>query len=195
MSLADPIGVTEVDPKFAGHRTAQRAVDILLAHDPRYRCPTRKERDALLVGFAKHRKVLYGAAFDVIRLDQPIDLADSDAIADAIDAITVCEVKSTNQKKVGADLKGYFFNITAAEHLTAQSVGDRFRFVFVDTLTGEQQEMSLNQIFGRARGMHPAWHIRFLIRTPGVEIFPEIVVDPGAAVRIHQLRADQHRRG
>lgn len=33
--------------------------------------------------------------------------------------------------------------------------------VFVNTLTAEHQEMGLNQIFGRARGMYPAWHIRF----------------------------------
>ena len=54
-----------------------------------------------------------------------------------------------------------FFNITAAELLTAQSVGDRYRFLFVNTLTGEHQEMRLNEVFGRARAMYPAWHIRF----------------------------------
>lgn len=59
------------------------------------------------------------------------------------------------------DLKGYFFNITAAELLTAQSLGDQYRFLFVNTLTGEHTEMSLNDVFGRARAMYPAWHIRF----------------------------------
>jgi hypothetical protein len=53
------------------------------------------------------------------------------------------------------------FNITAAEHLTAQSVGARYRFVFVSTVTGEHCEMSLNEVFARARGMYPAWHVRF----------------------------------
>lgn len=159
--LAGTAILAEPDPKWAGHRTAQRAVDILLAHDARYHCPSRSERDALLVGFAKHRKTLYGAAFDVIRVERPIDLSDPDAIAAALGAITICEVKSTNQKKIGIDLKGYFFNITAAELLTAQSVGERYRFVFVNTLTGEHQEMALNEVFGRARGMYPAWHIRF----------------------------------
>jgi hypothetical protein len=146
---------------WAGHRTAQRATEILVAHDTRYHCPTRRERDALLVGFAKHRKTLYGAAFDVIRMEQPIDLSDPDAIAAAIETITICEVKSTNRKNIGVDLRGYFFNITAAELLTAQSVGERYRFVFVNTLTGQHQEMALNEVFARARGLYPAWHIRF----------------------------------
>lgn len=146
---------------FAGHRTARKAVDILLAHDPRYRCPSRAERDALLVGFAMKRKTLYGAAFDVIRIEEEIDLLDPDAIAAAVDSITICEVKSSNQDSLKDDLTGYFFNITAAELLTAQSIGKLYRFVFVNTLNGEHREMSLSEVFGRARGMYPAWHIRF----------------------------------
>ena len=148
-------------PGSAGQRTAQRAVDILLAHDPRYHCPTRVERLELLVGYAKRGKTLYGAAFDVIRMDQPVDLTNSDQIAAAIEAITICEIKSTNRTAINEDLKGYFFNITAAELLTAQSVGALYRFVFVNTLTGAHEEMALNEVFGRARGMYPAWHIRF----------------------------------
>lgn len=158
MSEIDPL--SQADPKTVGHRTANKAVDILLAHDNRYHCPSRAERKALLVGFAKQGMTLYGTAYDLIRLDRPINLTDPEAIADAVDAITICEIKSTNQPKVGADLKGYFFNITAGELLTAQSVGERYRFLFVHTLTGEHQELALGEIFSRARGMYQAWHIR-----------------------------------
>ena len=158
---AAPDDAMPAGPIDNGHRTAQRAVKVLLDRDDRYRCPTRSERDAMLVGFAKHRKVLYGAAFDVVRVDGNVDLADADAVAGAIDAITICEIKSTNQTKIGQDLKGYFFNITAAELLTAQSLGEQFRFLFVNTLTGDHKEMRLNEVFGRARAMYPAWHIRF----------------------------------
>lgn len=151
---------TDADPKTIGHRTAQRAVDILLAKDPRYRCPTHSERKALLVGFARCGKVLGGAGYDVIRVEGELDLSDESAIAEAIDRITVCEIKSTNRKKLRPDLKGYFFNITAAEQLTAQSLGARYRLLFVNTLTGEHQEMSFNEVLGRARAIYPSWHIR-----------------------------------
>jgi hypothetical protein len=158
-ALLPQVVIAEADAVPAsGHATAKRATEILLAHDARYHCPTRAERDALLVGFAMRRKTLYGAGYDMIRTDQHIDLADPAAIAAAIDAITVCEVKSTKQEKIRPDLKGYMFNITAAELLTAQSVGERYRFVFVHTVTGENQEMSLSEVLGRARGMYPAWH-------------------------------------
>jgi hypothetical protein len=144
-----------------GHQTARRAIRLLLDKDVGFYEPTRSERDALLVGFAMHRRVLYGAAFDVIRLSRPVDLSDPAAIARGIDAITVYEIKSSNRKSLKADLKGYFFNITAAELLVAQNLGTQFRFAFVNTLTGDYQEMSLNEVFGRSRAMYPAWHIRF----------------------------------
>lgn len=146
---------------FAGHQTAKQAAAILLAKDEGYHIPTRLERDALLVGFAMHRRVLYGAAFDSVRLTRPVDLADAQAIATTIDAITICEIKSTNRRTMQADLRGYFFNITAAELLTAQSLGPKYRFLFVNTLTGEHQELSLGEIFAKAKAMYPAWHIRF----------------------------------
>ena len=147
--------------RAVGSSTARRAIDILLAHDPSYHCPTPAERKALLVGYAMCGKVLYGAAFDVIRLAHLIDLSSPEAIAAGIAGITICEIKSTNRPALKQDLKGYFFNITAAELLTAQSVGERYRFVFVNTLNGEHQEMGLNEVFGRSRAMYPAWHIRF----------------------------------
>lgn len=90
-----------------------------------------------------------------------VKLRDPAAIATNIDAITVYEIKSTNRQSMKADLKGYFFNITAAELLVAQSLGQQFRFAFVNTLTGEHQEMSLSEVFARSRAMYPAWHIRF----------------------------------
>lgn len=159
LPIEPPLSAAE--PAFAGHRTARRAVELLLEQDARYRCPTRAERLALMVGFAKLGQTLNGAAFDAVRLDRSIDLLDPDAIAASVDAVTICEIKSTNQKKIGPDLKGYFFNITAAEQLTAQSLGSRYRFVFVNTVTAEHQELSFAEIMSRARGLYPAWHIRF----------------------------------
>ncbi|GAA4762723.1 hypothetical protein [Novosphingobium ginsenosidimutans] len=159
--MIEDVPVAGLPPREAGQQTARKAVQVLLAKDARYHCPTGIERKALLVGYAMRGMTLYGAAFDVLRLNHPIALTDAEAIARSIDAITVCEIKSTNRANIGPELKGYMFNITAAEHLTAQSVGARYRFVFVSTVTGEHCEMSLNEVFGRARGMYPAWHIRF----------------------------------
>ena len=142
-------------------RTAMKATAILQESDPRFIVPTRAQRDALLVGFAKARKVLYGAACDMIWLKCPIDLVDPDAIADAIDDILIYEIKSTNQAKIGTDLNGYFFNVTGAELLVAQALGNQYRFAFVNKVTQGWTEHSVSEVMGKARAIYPAFHIRF----------------------------------
>ena len=60
-----------------------------------------------------------------------------------------------------ADFGGYFFDLTTAELLVAQSLGDRYRFAFVNTISKTWIDMSLNDIFARARKIYPKWAIMF----------------------------------
>ena len=156
---ADP---TQPAPRTANEKqTAKRAVAILLSRGEGFHEPTRAERDALLVGFAMKRQVLYGAAFDLVRVSGEVDLSDAAAIAARLDQITVYEIKSTNKPSTRADFGGYFFDLTTAELLVGQSLGARYRFAFVNTLTDDWVEMSLPEIFGRARKIYPKWAIAF----------------------------------
>lgn len=148
-------------PGDNGHRTARRAVDLLCQQDGRFRIPSRAERAALMVAFAHRQQSLHAAAFDAIWSAEALDLSDPGRLLARLDEIKICEIKSTNQAKLGEDLKGYFFNITSAELLTAQSLGANYRFIFVNTTSGQYQEMSLSEVMARARAMYPAWHIRF----------------------------------
>lgn len=115
----------------------------------------------MLVAFAKARLPLYGAAFDIIQLAAPIDLSDPNDIHANLQHIRIGEVKSTNRSAIGDDFAGYFFNITAGELLTAQALGAKYQFLFVNTVTRFHIERSLQEVFAAARGMYPAWHIRF----------------------------------
>lgn len=142
-------------------QTAKLAIQILLELQAGFHQPTRQERDALLVGFAMRRKVLYGAAFDVVRIAHAVDLTDPSSIAANIDAITAYEIKSTNKTATKTDFGGYFFDLTTAELLVAQSLGDRYRFAFVNTLSRKWIDMNLNDIFSRARKIYPKWAISF----------------------------------
>jgi len=62
------------------------------------------------------------------------------------------------------DFGGYFFDLTTAELLVAQSLGKRYRFAFVNTLTQTWIDMSVNDIFARARRIYPKWAITFEIK-------------------------------
>ena len=144
----------------SGQKTARAAAAILVAKKAGFIIPTAKQRQNLLVAFAKRGKVVYGKAFDVVKLSLPVDLADLAEVEKHLEQIKVFEVKST-RKKVKSDFSGYFFALTAGEVLVAQSLKKQFGFVLVNTGTGEHLEMSLSEIFARAKGIYPTWSICF----------------------------------
>lgn len=96
-----------------------------------------------------------------MRLDKHFDLNDIEAVKNNLRYITLIEVKSTNRENVDSNFSGYFFGLTTAELLVAQNLGDKYRFIFVNTLNGECLELKLNEIFAKARGIYPQWSISF----------------------------------
>lgn len=45
--------------------------------------------------------------------------------------------------------------------LVAQSLKEKFRFIFVNTKTGSFLELSLQEVLAKARGIYPTWSIQF----------------------------------
>lgn len=142
---------------FATERSARA---IICEGDCRYRIPTAAQKKALLIGFAMCGKALAGTAFDAVRLEEEVDLDDCNDIAARNDRIVLIEIKSTGQEKIASDLSGYFFNITSAEMLIAQTLKDQYRFAFLNTVRGDWQELTLNEVMSRAKAIYPAFHIR-----------------------------------
>ena len=144
----------------SGQKTAKAAAAILVAKKAGFIIPTGRQRQNLLVAFAKRGKVVYGKAFDVVKLSGSVDLDDLAQVEKHLEQVTVFEIKSS-RKKLRSDFSGYFFALTAAEVLVAQSLKKQFGFVLVNTGTGEHLEMSLSEIFARAKGIYPTWSICF----------------------------------
>jgi hypothetical protein len=96
----------------------------------------------------------------VLRLLSEINLDSPEDVEAKLEQILFCEIKSTRQN-FDDDFKGYFFGLTAAEVLVAQSLKDQFRFIFVNTVRGTHLELRLNEIFAKARGIYPTWSISF----------------------------------
>lgn len=147
-------------PAF-GAQTARRAVRMLLRSDARYRKPSVKERVALTVAFARHGMVLYGAAFDLVRAPPDMNLAEARAIEARLQEVTLCEVKSTSRPDLKADFGDYFFSLTTAELLVAQKLERRYVFVLINTATGATDELSLDGLLARAKGIYPSWSVKF----------------------------------
>jgi len=144
----------------SGSATAGKAALLLVEKRLGYKILTAKQKKNIVVAFAKRDKIVYGKAFDVVHLSQPIDLDSLEDVEENLGKILVCEIKST-KKDVSADFRGYFFALTAAEVLVAQSLKTQFRFIFVNTVSGAHMELQLNEVFARARGIYPTWSISF----------------------------------
>jgi hypothetical protein len=162
-SRVNPPDLAQLDVEIefqSGQTTAKKAAAILVAKGLGFVVPSAKQKQNLLVAFAKKGKVVYGRAFDIIRVEGSIDLNDLTAVENNLQKITIFEIKST-KKVLPTDFSSYFFALTAAELLVAQSLKSQFKFVFVNTATSAHMEMDLNQIFARARGIYPTWSICF----------------------------------
>lgn len=115
---------------------------------------------SVLVEFAKQNLVVYGKAFDLVKLTGTVDLDDAAEIGRNLERIVICEIKSSS-RRLPEDFRGYFFALTTAELLVAQSLKHRFKFMLVNTATETYMELTLQELFGRARGIYPTWSIMF----------------------------------
>jgi hypothetical protein len=146
---------------MSSQQTAKRAAELLAQQNPLIRIPTKKEKTNLLIAFAQKNKVIYGNAFDAVRLGKDIDLNDIESVVNNLQHITLLEVKSTKKENIDDSFSGYFFGLTTAELLVAQNLGDRYRFIFVNTVTDHTLELKLNELFAKAKGIYPQWSISF----------------------------------
>ena len=144
----------------SGSATAQRAADVLVAKNEGFFVPTGKQKKNLAIAFAKRDMVVYGKAFDILRLTGEVNLDVLESVEANLENIQIYEIKSA-RKNLKPDLSNYFFALTAAEVLVAQSLKKYFKFILVNVNTGDFLEMSLQQIFARARDIYPTWSILF----------------------------------
>ena len=157
-------GITEVDPaattKGINNQTARAAAQILVDKNVGFIVPTAHQRNVLLVAFAKTGAVIYGRAFDLVKAPSTVNLDDEKSVTEHLNQITIFELKST-KRKLDKNFRSYFFSMSTAELLVAQSLGKRFKFVFVNVQTKEHRELTLLEIYQNARGIYPSWSIRF----------------------------------
>lgn len=142
-----------------GNATARLAAQILVEKNEGFFIPTAKQKKNLVVAFVKQDMIVYGKAFDIVRLSSAVNLDDLSEVESKLDQIQLIEIKSTNKQGIGPDFKKYFFGLTGAEVLVAQSLKKQFKFALVNTLTKAHIELELAEMFGRAKGIYPTWSI------------------------------------
>jgi hypothetical protein len=156
-AVVEAVGVTN-------QRTAKLAGEILRDSGRGFVIPTARQREAILVAFVRAGFVVYGKAFDVVRVEGSVDLEDEVDVRKNLSSIVLYEIKSTSKPIVTEDFRRYFFSLSTAELLVAQNLGERYRFAFVNTRTRTFLELTLQEIFARARGIYPMWSIQLALR-------------------------------
>ena len=143
------------------NQTAKKAAAILIEKGIGFVVPTAKQKKILLVAFAKKNRVIYGKAFDILKVTVPVNLNDSKDVEGNLANIVLYEIKSTNKSVVASDWGKYFFSLSTAELLVAQNLKAQYKFAFVNTLTKEHLELTLAEGFAKAKGIYPTWSIMF----------------------------------
>jgi hypothetical protein len=122
----------------------------------------KKQKTNMMIAFAYRNMVVYGRAYDLIEcIDScDIDFDDIESIKHNITKIKLIEIKSSS-RDMKNDLDGYFFALTTAELLVAQTLGEQYSFLFVNIKTNTIKEMNLQEVFARSKGFYPSWSVRF----------------------------------
>src|SRR5438552_12528908 len=116
---------------LGGKQTAERAGEWLIESrsERGYRAVDRTERIRVAQAFAARNRVVYGQAFDLVRVAHgvEVDFSDLAALTSAVknDEVVLIEVKATRLSRTAkGHFVGHFFSISTAELLVAQSLGD-----------------------------------------------------------------------
>ena len=142
-------------------QTATKATHIL-EKKRGFRILSKDQRKELVKAFVLTGTVVYGRAFDVIKVsgkgaDRLVLNSEAD-FREHIERITLYEVKST-RRNLDKHFDGYFFGLTTAELLVAQTLGEQYRFMLVNTKTEALLDLSLQDLLARANKIYPVWSI------------------------------------
>jgi len=150
----------ELSERASNKITASTARALLCKKDPCFRILTARQKTKIAVALARRGMVVYGQAFDLVSCDVSVNLDDENAIDRALPKLRLYEVKSSS-RSLKPGFADYFFSFSTAELLVAQSLGDNFRFAFVNIHSGEVLDLSLREVFAKARAIYPSWSIKF----------------------------------
>ncbi len=141
--------------------TEKKAAEILVNKGIGFVIPTAKQKKILAQVFVGHDYIIYGKAFDIIKVSKPIDLDNYQNVEDNIEDIVLYEIKSTNRENINNYFDKYFFGLTTAELLVAQNLKSKYKFIFININTEEYLELTLREVFAKAKGIYPTWSIQF----------------------------------
>lgn len=159
-SMLDLASTAPVPRRRSGSGTAKIAAELMSKREG-FLILTKAQKRHVSEAFASVDKPVYGQAYDLVRVTgEPIDFNEVADVKDRLADLTLLEIKSTDKDRTD-DFKGHFFSLSTAELLVAQKLGPQFRFLFVNVSNGHCLELSLTEVYERAKAIYPVWSIMF----------------------------------
>ena len=125
--------------------------------------PTPEQRKNLVAAYSSVGKTLKKKGFDLIRESDTETISDPQKLLEAIDNIELFELKTAGKKrkaKVGEDWSGLGFTLTNSDRHNAETLGDNFKFIFLNLKNNNLYECSLEDFFfSEVSNIYPTWSI------------------------------------
>jgi hypothetical protein len=130
--------------------TAAAAKQLLLQQDPAYYDPTGSDRANIHTAFAIAGITIMPNGYDLIRLNPKHQklLKNYKLLSQRIKELTLIEIKATNRKicRPGNSWHKLWFSIPSSERFNAMRLGEQYKFLFVNTVFEEVQELSFLEV-------------------------------------------------
>tara|TARA_R110000824_G_scaffold150209_8_gene320776 strand:+ start:5060 stop:5548 length:489 start_codon:yes stop_codon:yes gene_type:complete len=125
--------------------------------------PTPKQRKSLVAAYSSVGKTLKMKGFDLIRESDAKTIDDPQKLLEAIDNIELFELKTAGKERkaeVGGDWLGLGFTLTNSERHNAETLGNNFKFIFLNLKNNNLHECSLEDFFSsEISNIYPTWSI------------------------------------
>lgn len=127
---------------------------------PKRQCPS---LGTLMDAVARKTGYLFPAsAFDTFLVppDLQLDPSSPASFVSNLDRLVFVEQKVTGNPKVGKGFDDFFLTITANQRLAQQALGAQYVVMLLNTLSGEREYTTVDELFERAANVWMRWALR-----------------------------------
>lgn len=125
--------------------------------------PSAQQRKNLVAAYATIGKTVKAKGFDLIKESDSKTINSPDQLAEAVENITLFELKTAGRERkslVKENWSGLGFTLTGAEKHNAETLKDKFKFIFLNLKNGALRECKLDDFFSSgAANTYPTWSV------------------------------------
>ena len=125
--------------------------------------PTPQQRRNIVAAYASVGKEVKAKGFDLIRASDEFLVDDVEQLTKEAERLKLYELKTAGKKRkslVKDNWSGLGFTLTGAEKHNAETLGDNFKFLFLNLKNNAMRQCNLEDFFSsEAANTYPTWSV------------------------------------